>query len=85
MTPNVGPKGMRSIGVMCSWLDPSIEPISHPIRAWVPLGKAQRLDRQAYESPALPLSYSAVLSKLIESDPERQPDPQPVSRRDACT
>jgi hypothetical protein len=50
-----------------------IEPISHPIRACVPLGKAQRLDRQAYESPALPLSYSATAAKFIERDPERQP------------
>jgi hypothetical protein len=29
---------------------PSIEPISHPIRAWIPLGKAQRLDREANEA-----------------------------------
>jgi hypothetical protein len=54
----------------------SIEPISHAIRAWVPLGKAQRLDRVAYESPALPLSYSAAAIKLIERDPERQPPAQ---------
>jgi hypothetical protein len=52
---------------------PKIEPISHEIRAWLPLGKAQRLDGQAYESPALPLSYSAAIAKLIERDPERQP------------
>src|SRR3972149_8907006 len=48
-----------------------IEPISHPIRAWVPLGKAQRLGRRAYESPALPLSYSAVVRKLTEREQER--------------
>ena len=52
---------------------PPIEPISYQIRACVPLGKAQRLDREAYESPALPLSYSAAALKLIERDPERQP------------
>jgi hypothetical protein len=33
-----------------------IEPITEQIRAWVPLGKAQRLGGEAYESPALPLS-----------------------------
>jgi len=43
-----------------------IEPISHPIRAWVPLGKAQRIEELTYESPALPLSYSAVVYKLTE-------------------
>jgi hypothetical protein len=43
-----------------------MEPISHPIRARFPLGKAQRLGGEAYESPALPLSYSAVVFKLIE-------------------
>ena len=57
--------------VLSPW--PPIEPISHLIRAWVPLGKAQRLDRQAYESPALPLSYSATAIKIIERDPRRQP------------
>jgi hypothetical protein len=49
--------------LLARWL---IEPISHPIRAWLPLGKAQRLDGEAYESPALPLSYSATAIKLIE-------------------
>jgi hypothetical protein len=49
-----------------------IEPISHPIRAWVPLTKAQRIEEVTYESPALPLSYSAAATKLIERDPERQ-------------
>jgi hypothetical protein len=29
--------------------------------------------REAYESPALPLSYSAADVKLTERDPERQP------------
>ena len=38
---------------------PSTEPISHPIRGRVPLGKAQRIEELTYESPALPLSYSA--------------------------
>jgi len=50
-----------------------IEPISHPIRAWFPLGKAQRIEEVTYESPALPLSYSANAVKLTEGDPERQP------------
>ncbi len=45
-------------------LEPPIEPISHPIRASLPLGKAQRIDRQAYESPALPLSYSAIVERI---------------------
>jgi hypothetical protein len=40
---------------------PPIEPISHQIRAWVPLRKAQRIEEVTYESPALPLSYSAVV------------------------
>jgi hypothetical protein len=30
---------------------PPIEPISHPIRAWFPLGKALRIDEVTYESP----------------------------------
>jgi len=42
---------------------PPIEPITEHIPDQVPLGKAQRLDREAYESPALPLSYSAAASK----------------------
>ena len=52
-----------------------IELISGGIPDQVPLGKAQRLGGQAYESPALPLSYSAVPSKLIERDLDRQPPP----------
>ena len=50
-----------------------IEPISHPIRAWVPLGKAQRIEEVTYESPALPLSYSAVAVKLTEHELRQQP------------
>jgi hypothetical protein len=33
----------------------------------------RRIEEVAYESPALPLSYSAAEGKLIERDPERQP------------
>jgi hypothetical protein len=55
---------------------PQIEPITEQVPDQVPLGKAQRLDGQAYESPALPLSYSAGVTKLIERDPERQPQSQ---------
>jgi len=47
-----------------------IEPISEHIPDQFPLGKAQRLGGLAYESPALPLSYSAVVAKLTERDPE---------------
>jgi hypothetical protein len=54
-------------------VEPVIEPITERIPDQVPLGKAQRLDGRAYESPALPLSYSAAGIKLIERDPERQP------------
>ncbi len=49
-----------------------IEPISEHIPDQFPLGKAQRLGGRAYESPALPLSYSAVVFKLTERIPERQ-------------
>jgi hypothetical protein len=52
---------------------PPIEPITQQIPDQVLLGKAQRLDGEAYESPALPLSYSAAAIKLIERDLERQP------------
>jgi hypothetical protein len=51
---------------------PQIEPITEQVPDQIPLRKAQGLDRQAYESPALPLSYSAVALKLIERDPEQQ-------------
>ena len=51
---------------------PSIEPITEHIPDQGPIGKAQRIDRLAYESPALPLSYSASAIKLIERYPERQ-------------
>jgi hypothetical protein len=44
---------------------PSIEPITEHIPDQTPLKKAQRLDRQAYESPALPLSYSATAADSI--------------------
>jgi hypothetical protein len=40
-----------------------------------PLGKAQRIKEATYESPALPLSYSAVAFKLTERDLDRQPPP----------
>jgi hypothetical protein len=40
---------------------PQIEPITEQVPDQIPLRKAQRLDRQAYESPALPLSYSAAV------------------------
>jgi hypothetical protein len=38
----------------------AIEPITGRLSEHIPLGKAQRLRREAYESPALPLSYSAT-------------------------
>jgi len=53
---------------------PPVEPITEHILDQIPLGKAQRLDRRAYESPALPLSYSAAvssLSKVIQSGNRR--------------
>ena len=55
---------------------PQIEPITEQVADQIPLGKAQRLHREAYESPALPLSYSANEIKLIERDPQRQPPTQ---------
>jgi hypothetical protein len=55
------------------FVNSQIEPISEHIHDQFPLGKAQRLDRQADESPALPLSYSAVVIKLIERGRGRQP------------
>jgi hypothetical protein len=36
-------------------VQPPIEPISHPIRAWLPLGKAQRIEEVTYD----PLLYLA--------------------------
>ena len=54
----------------------SIEPITEQVTDQVPLGKAQRIDGEAYESPALPLIYSATVIKLTERDPERQPPSQ---------
>ena len=50
-----------------------IEPISEHIPDQIPLGKAQRIDGEAYESPALPLSYSAAGPKLTECDLSQQP------------
>ena len=47
----------RSYALLSS---PTIEPISGGIPDHVPLGRAQRSGWEAYESPALPLSYSAV-------------------------
>ena len=72
------PTGLRKIKRFTYALDrsyvllarPPIEPISHPIRAWVPLTEAQRIEELTYESPALPLSYSAahpIVSSVIES------------------
>jgi len=46
---------------------PQIEPITEQVAKQIPLGQAQRLDGEAYESPALPLSYSAESSKLTEA------------------
>jgi hypothetical protein len=51
---------------------PLIEPISEHTPDQIPLGKSQRLDRVSYESPTLPLSYSAVLPKLTWDVEERQ-------------
>jgi hypothetical protein len=45
---------------------PPIEPITERIPDQSPLGKAQRFGGRAYESPALPLSYSAVVCKSTE-------------------
>jgi hypothetical protein len=53
-----------------------IEPITEHTSDQFPLGKAQRIDGEAYESPALPLSYSAAAAKITERDPERQPRPK---------
>jgi hypothetical protein len=64
---------MRSIGVMCFMDFPPIQPITEHVPDQSPLGKAQRSRREAYESPALPLSYSAADVKNIERHPERQP------------
>jgi len=50
-----------SYGLLVS---PEIEPITEQVPDQIPLGKAQRLDREAYESPALPLSYSATATIL---------------------
>jgi len=55
--------------------EPPIELISEHIPDQFPLRKAQRLDREAYESPALPLSYSATVAKLIELVEDQQPRP----------
>jgi hypothetical protein len=57
------------------FVNSQIEPISEHLPDQVPLGKAQRLDREAYESPALPLSYSAAVCKLTERAAGPQPRP----------
>ena len=44
---------------------PTIQPISGPIRAHISRERAQRMCREAYESPALPLSYSATDSRSV--------------------
>jgi hypothetical protein len=51
---------------------PQIEPITEQVPDQLPLREAQRIAAEAYESPALPLSYSAAAVKLIERDPEGQ-------------
>jgi hypothetical protein len=50
-----------------------IEPITEHIPDRLPLRKAQRSGGEAYESPALPLSYSATVVQFTERDPGRQP------------
>jgi hypothetical protein len=50
-----------------------IEHISERIRAQLPSSEPQRIDQEAYESPALPLSYSAAVVKITEHDQSRQP------------
>jgi hypothetical protein len=57
--------------VLLGWTQ--IQPISEQIPDQAPLGKAQRSNGEAYESPALPLSYSAVEVKLTEHDLRQQP------------
>jgi len=47
--------------------DPPIEPITEHILDQFPLRKAQRLGGRAYESPALPLSYSASAGILPQA------------------
>jgi hypothetical protein len=64
---NLG-SGMRSIRVMGSWPRPQIEPITEQIPDQIPLGEAQRLDGEAYESPALPLSHPAAAGILPQAD-----------------
>jgi hypothetical protein len=64
--------GMRAIRSYVLLSSPPIEPITERILDQTPLRKAQRLDRQAYESPALPLSYSAETSDSSRAAPRRQ-------------
>jgi hypothetical protein len=59
----------------------SIEPITDQIPDRPPLGKAQRIEELTYESPALPLSYSATTAKLTERALPGQPQ---VSAHDFC-
>ena len=56
--------------VLLGWTQ--IQPISEQIPDQAPLAKAQRSNGEAYESPALPLSYSAADVKNIERHQERQ-------------
>ena len=61
---------------------PTIEPISHPIRAWLPLGKAQRIEVMTYD-PLLNLRVRLRRVRLTspsrpETSPQRQ---QPVVPR----
>ena len=53
--------------------DPPIEPITEHILDQFPLRKAQRLGGRAYESPALPLSYSASAGILPQAHSEPLP------------
>jgi len=53
----------------------TIEHISEQFRAQDPRSEAQRIEEVAYESPALPLSYSATVVKITERDSPQQPPP----------
>ena len=53
-----------------------MQPTCGQIPGQNPLGKAERTDGRAYESPALPPRNSATVAKLAERDPEREPPTQ---------
>jgi hypothetical protein len=68
---------MHLKGLLASVIDEAeVKVINFGPYARVPTLVAQRLGSEAYESPALPLSYSAAAGKFIERDPERQPRPK---------